>query len=708
MKCVTTFCCFLLLMADLLPAQGDRYVVSLENPSVTSAFLRAAWFFNESSGYIAGSAGSVFFTDNSGETWRECPTPKRCLISSLYFHDVQKGWAAGMAGTESYLASTNNSGRTWVSCNSPLLQGKTIRKIRFQSPGVGWITGGEIGQGFVYRTDDGGTTWVDRSPTDLQTPYHVVEDVIFTDSNTVVICGYKGYLARSTDNGVHWQRIEWKSIAPDSIIVAPLEEFHKVNDGVLFCRGKEDILKSSDGGVTWNDIFYIGTHYNVQLGGFFFHSVDSGFAIGGSGESALRFLTTDGGNSWKALSDTIGEVAGKVYFPGNGRTGYIVGWDQMLCRIAPMGENKVQLNSGFTWQSVPSVYFFDAKNGCIGGDKPLGLRVTSDGGLLWLPVDTTTDYAGVIKGNGNRFALPDGSVSTDGGETWHPAEDGLGGERIFYGTINNTAVFFTQINNSGSGVNLFVTTDWFSTSEKRQVPSKLGKFFFLNKDTGWMAQNELFMTTDGAHTWNSLGEISGVLGANCICFADVLNGWVGGVSTTGGKKTTVLHTVDGGKTWITQESMEYLSDTLYPAGTPVKGRLPTHICAKSSTEAWFVDGFYCVFHTNDGGKVWRQVFLPQICGDVYVNGQIAIAGDGSLYCTGENGMVLKISSNGENILMKNLPGVSQKLNKGYSLFLPIGISHYKQITKAYELNGASVKLNKAQKSTVSCRPLVVK
>ena len=188
------------------------------------------------------------------------------------------------------------------------MENTEIYKIKFLDRNHGWITGGSTKNGFVYYTNDGGITWINRSPPGLTIPYHVIQDIILIDSNTVCICGFKGYLARSNDNGLHWERIQWKSIAPDSMIAAPLEQFQQVNDTVFYCKGKEDILRSDDRGITWNARFFIGAHYSMQLGAFYFHNRDSGFAIGGYGENARRFITLDGGKIWKIFRDTVGDV----------------------------------------------------------------------------------------------------------------------------------------------------------------------------------------------------------------------------------------------------------------------------------------------------------------------------------------------------------------------------------------------------------------
>ena len=683
---------------------------SLINPRITSAYLKTSCFLNASNGYIAGGLGTVLYTSDSGVTWRECPTPKHYPIASLFFHTIQNGWAAGGGGGESYLEpyliNTTNGGLSWMEHDMPELAGGVIRKIKFRNSTDGWITGGSVKNGFVYRTIDGGTTWVNRSPDDLTPPYNVISDILFFDSSTVLICGYHGYMARSTDNGLQWQRIICKGLAPDSIIVHSLEEFQQVAGGVLYCKGQEGILRSDDGGITWNGILYVG-NLAIALGGFYFNSADDGFTIGGFGEGALRFVTRNGGSTWSVVPDTVGEVTGQVTFFENIEMGYMIGHQSQIYRISPLGETKVQLNTGYTWVSEPTVDFYNGSNGCIGGPKPIGLRKTADNGKTWQIIDTTADYTGIIQKDENNFALSNGMVSTDGGNTWHQAPDARGSGRTLYKTADNSAVYFIQRNEAGVGVRLFTTRDWFTTAEECQMPADNGTFYFLNADTGWMAFKSLYMTTDGAHSWKEIGPLNGIIGASCINFSDNLQGWVGGISDDNGKSTTILHTSDGGETWQPHKTMRYLPDSLFPPDMPFKGRLPTHICAQNSLIAWFVDGFYGLFYTDDGGDVWQQVALSPKSGDAYVSGTIALAGDGSLFCTGENGMVLRIHATSEQSIRSGVRKSVGVREKEFTVKMPFGGSR-KKVSEVYELNGACIKRSANQYSRRFTRPLVVK
>ena len=505
----------------------DEYSFTLVNPLVTATNLRAAYFFDESTGYIGGKAGAVLFTRDTCKTWTAYATPKRNWILSMYFHDVQNGWAVGGTPERTYCISTNDAGKSWKEHTIPGVNGKTIYKIRFLNRNTGWILGGSMAGGFAYLTQDGGETWQDRSPPDLTIPYHVLQDIIFIDSSAVIVCGYRGYLARTTDNGRNWQRILWKSVAPDSEIIAPLEQFHSISKDVVFCKGKEDILRSDDGGVTWHSRFFIGMHGNMQIGAFYFHNADSGFAIAGYGSGAIRFKTTNGGTTWAALLDTVGEVTEEILFPGQGKQGYMFGRDAQIYRITPMGDSKTQLNKGFTPSLGEnlSLAFIDEKRGCFAGPNPVGFRTTIDGGKTWKIVDSTSNYGGVIAKDEITYAMNNGTITTDGGMTWQNAQDGKGGRRTFYECRQGDAVFFSsQVNTPGLGVRLFVTTDWFKTSLERTFPTAIpaGSLYFLNADTGWFVDTNTYFTTDGASTWTLRGATGGIYGASCVYFVDAL------------------------------------------------------------------------------------------------------------------------------------------------------------------------------------------
>lgn len=108
---------------------------------------------------------------------------------------------------------------------------------------------------------------------------------------------------------------------------------------------------------------------------------------------------------------------------------------------------------------------------------------------------------------------------------------------------------------------------------------------FAGEQDGWACGRlgTILHTRDGARTWVPQQSNTGYTLAS-IFFADASNGWVVG------EQGTILHTSNGGKTWEKQKSPValYLFDVAFV--NPLEG--------------WIVTEFTTVLHTIDGGKTW--------------------------------------------------------------------------------------------------------
>ena len=115
---------------------------------------------------------------------------------------------------------------------------------------------------------------------------------------------------------------------------------------------------------------------------------------------------------------------------------------------------------------------------------------------------------------------------------------------------------------------------------------------FLNEMDGWACGRwgRVLHTVDGGKTW--LYQNSGTdLTLSSIYFVDPQNGWAVG------DEGTIIHTVDGGKTWTKQKSpVPFFLMKVYFA-TPFKG--------------WVVTEQTHILFTDDGGQKWSIQFKDQ-------------------------------------------------------------------------------------------------
>ncbi len=106
-----------------------------------------------------------------------------------------------------------------------------------------------------------------------------------------------------------------------------------------------------------------------------------------------------------------------------------------------------------------------------------------------------------------------------------------------------------------------------------------------------------------------------------VAFADADHGWAVG------HDATILHTADGGKTWVLQQFK------------PEKGDPLLNVLAVDVQTAYGLGAYGMFVRTTDGGATWTDVEATPIREDgLHLNAMIRL-GDGSLFIAGETGLV---------------------------------------------------------------------
>jgi len=173
--------------------------------------------------------------------------------------------------------------------------------------------------------------------------------------------------------------------------------------------------------------------------------------------------------------------------------------------------------------------------------------------------------------------------------------------------------------------------------------------FFIDSLNGWTANgaSRIYKTTDGGLTWTKYGSNAGFV-INSISFSDTLNGWCVGDDGTRG---LIIHTTDGGKTWVLQyditdrvfSAVKTFSPTKAIVSVYYRGNvnistkdtgkiLLTENAGKTWTEKTLFDsvdqynrlqfldtlnGFmwaWPALRTRDGGKTWQKLPYNNIAG----------------------------------------------------------------------------------------------
>ena len=197
----------------------------------------------------------------------------------VYVDNSGNGWAVGTCGV---MASTQNSGQDWTVGTSP--EGLDFDVVACK-PGTDCQTVFLGRDGQVFRSTDGGQSWSEIS-VDCYDP----REFDFLDDQAIMLSHSGESLFRSADSGDTWTEI-------------PLEysyrggaHFPTATVGYLFQQSGGPLLKTTDGGASWDSI------YQFEANAFYGDWLDEN--IGYLYDQNRRiFKTTDGGTSWDLVTD---------------------------------------------------------------------------------------------------------------------------------------------------------------------------------------------------------------------------------------------------------------------------------------------------------------------------------------------------------------------------------------------------------------------
>ncbi len=294
-------------------------------------------------GWAIGGLGNVgdhvLFTTDSGSTWKDVTPPETDTLSGTqktavgFFQDAMTAWVTYGIGsgnpvpTQVVVWHTSNGGASWQPSQPLDLTGlseiyvpSSLQLVAGQN---GWLLV-HVGVGMmhdyvaIYRSSDGGATW-----TRILDPYNdggiqscSKNAMLFTDATHGWLTGDCGgvkagvLLFKTTDAGSTWQPVTLPAPASaprlydaeSNVACGAYDPFFFSNDlGHIGVRcinytvtpntSNYYIYSTQDGGSTWTSTTYPG----VTL---YFFSTDTGWAL-----SKKIQLTTDGGKTWKPISD---------------------------------------------------------------------------------------------------------------------------------------------------------------------------------------------------------------------------------------------------------------------------------------------------------------------------------------------------------------------------------------------------------------------
>jgi photosystem II stability/assembly factor-like uncharacterized protein len=291
-------------------------------------------------GGLTNSPGDhILVTKDAGNTWKDVTPPQLVAANDTqqsaigFFQDSNNAWviysftADHPVPAQAVIWHTSDGGASWMPSEPLDISGLNElfvpSNLQFVTGTVGWMLV-HVGVGMnhdyvvLYRTNDGGQIWssIIDPTTDGGIQSCTKTAMLFTDAThgwlTGDCHGVKAgvLLFKSTDAGSTWQTIslpdpsgEAGLFTSENVACGAYDPFFFGNDlGHLnvTCANFTSqqtitnsyyIFTTQNGGSSWSGHSYPGT-------ALYFISADTGWAL-----SAKIQLTTDGGNTWKVISN---------------------------------------------------------------------------------------------------------------------------------------------------------------------------------------------------------------------------------------------------------------------------------------------------------------------------------------------------------------------------------------------------------------------
>lgn len=182
-------------------------------------------------------------------TWEQLSIPESpSRYDDVFFLNENLGWAADGWGSAVY--KTTDGGLNWT--QSTYSDGEYLRNIEFLNENIGFL--GALSTNF-YKSIDGGETWSTINIPGVQ----AICGLDAVGESTIYGCGAyfePAYVIKSTDSGENWEFIDMSQYA------SALVEVLFVDEKIGFVSGGNNqggnILKTTDGGQTWTEIYNSG------------------------------------------------------------------------------------------------------------------------------------------------------------------------------------------------------------------------------------------------------------------------------------------------------------------------------------------------------------------------------------------------------------------------------------------------------------------
>jgi photosystem II stability/assembly factor-like uncharacterized protein len=311
-------------------------------------------------------------------------------LYTIYFIDLNTGWAAGQNGT---IRKTTNSGANWTTQTSSF--GSFIYSIVFTDANTGYFSGST---GTIYKTTDGGSNWVQKQSGAAYT----LSCMHFPISGASLV----GYISGGTGTA-------------------------------------GTVLKTANGGENWIELGGTGSNW---LFGVYFTNIQTGWAGGING--AMLF-TSNGGINWiTQTSGTTNRIVALSF--ANSNTGWAVGYSGTVIYTTNGGTNWASQVSPTT-QNLWAVNFIDENTGWAAGWTGTIIHTTTGGITAINPISNEIPSSFKLYQNYPNPFNPVTKIKFDLPLLPSPQGEGSGVRVIIYNTLGKEiAVLINENLNPGT------------------------------------------------------------------------------------------------------------------------------------------------------------------------------------------------------------------------------------------------------------------
>ncbi len=294
--------------AEWIRSELEGYGYSVEYQTFSRLPINDIYFINESEGLAVGSYGVILKTVDGGNTWERKESNTDSHLLRIFSLDGEFCWAWGV-WNEYVVLQSKDSGESWERMN--LINNKSVQSLFFQTRMKGWMG---VGGSALYKTTDGGISWTHNfsggacfdiyfisdsvgfigtsqhlyKTTDGGDSWGIVPDVPgmikriqFYDNKIGLMVSENGEVIITHDGGETWE--------VKKVVDYMLQECTFIDSTKFVIMSVRRYLISHDGGLTWKEL-----PQNTYIHSIDFINKQIGFLVG----LGIFHKTTDGGLTW--------------------------------------------------------------------------------------------------------------------------------------------------------------------------------------------------------------------------------------------------------------------------------------------------------------------------------------------------------------------------------------------------------------------------